>query len=73
MNMSAYNKTKEKLEKFHAEAQEIVERTVIRGKIKKVTAVDWVSGTHAAVFFEDLDGTRDMTIIPVRELEFSEV
>ena len=72
MTLKDYLNTRKDIEKFHAKVQEVVERTVTLRKIKRVTAVDWCSGTHAAVFFEDADGTRDMTLVPVYELEFKE-
>lgn len=72
MNLKDYLRTRENVEKFHAKVQEVIERTVTQHKIKRVTDVDWCSGTHVAVFFEDIDGTRDMTIVPVYELEFKE-
>lgn len=72
MNLKDYLRTRENVEKFHAKVQEVIERTVMQHKIKRVTDVDWCSGTHAAVFFEDIDGTRDMTIVPVSEIEFNE-
>lgn len=72
MNLKDYLRTRKNIEKFHAKVQKVIERTVMQRKIKRVTNVDWCSGTHAAVFFEDVDGTRDMTIVPVYELEFKE-
>jgi hypothetical protein len=72
MTLKDYLSTRKDIEKFHAKVQEVVERTVTLRKIKQVTAVDWCSGTHAAVFFVDANGTRDMTLVPVYELEFKE-
>lgn len=72
MTLAEYMKTRKDVEAFHAKVQEVVERTVTLRKIKEVTAVDWLSGKHAVVFFENFNGTRDMTIVPVYELEFKE-